>query len=226
METERLRQEFQSLILEGDSTKAIERANEILEGGMTPFDFFQGIFTPAMTTIGEMFGRLDIFLPELLSAAETAKIIIEKAVHPRIEGHKSGSSINYGKVLIGAVKGDLHDIGKNMVALMLEVNGFEVLDAGVNVEPRVFIERALSEKVDIVGLSSLMVTSMPYMKEVIDFRDGFGHKDKFAIIVGGAPITLKYSQEIGADAYGENAAEAVSKCIELLKNRSLKAERN
>jgi len=150
---------------------------------MTPLNFFRTIFTPSMESIGEMFGRLDIFLPELLSAAETAKIIIEKAVHPRIEGHKSGSSINYGKVLIGAVKGDLHDIGKNMVALMLEVNGFEVHDAGVNVEPREFIERALSEKVDIVGLSSLMVTSMPYMKEVIDFRDGFGHKDKFAIIV-------------------------------------------
>lgn len=226
MDTEKLKQEFQSLILAGESSKAIGRTNEILDGGMTPLDFFQTVFTPTMVSIGEMFGRLDIFLPELLSAGETAKIIIEKAVHPRIEGGKEGSSLNYGKVLIGAVKGDLHDIGKNMVALMLEVNGFEVIDAGVNVEPREFIERALSEKVDIVGLSSLMVTSMPYMKEVIGFRDGFGHRDKFAIIVGGAPITLKYSQEIGADSYGEDAADGVSKCVELMKKRSLKSGGN
>ena len=166
-----------------------------------------------------MFGRLDIFLPELLTAAETAKLIIEKSVQPRMGGDKKGSSLICGKVIIGAVKGDLHDIGKNMVALMLEVNGFEVIDAGVNVEPREFIERALTEKADIVGLSSLMVTSMPYMKEVIDFRNGFGHKDKFAIIVGGAPITLQYSKDIGAESYGENAAEAVLKCIELMKDR-------
>ena len=220
MELEKLKLEFQELILNGQSEKAIARVNEILDTGMTPLDFFQTIFTPTMEFIGEMFGRLDIFLPELLTAAETAKLIIEKSVQPRMGGDEKGSNLICGKVIIGAVKGDLHDIGKNMVALMLEVNGFEVIDAGVNVEPREFIERALTEKADIVGLSSLMVTSMPYMKEVIDFRNGFGHKDKFAIIVGGAPITLQYSMDIGAESYGEDAADAVLKCIELMKDRS------
>lgn len=220
MEIEKNKRELQELILNGQSDKAVSWTNAILDTGMAPVDYFQTIFTPVMESIGDMFSRLDIFLPELLTAAETAKIVISQAIQPRISADKGGSNLISGKVLIGTVKGDLHDIGKNMVVLMLEVNGFEVIDAGVNIEPREFIEKAISEKVDIVGLSSLMVTSMPYMKEVIDYRNGFGHRDEFAIIVGGAPITSRYSQEIGAESYGENAADAVLKCTELMKKRA------
>lgn len=103
-----------------------------------------------------------------------------------------------------------------MVALMLRVNGFEVVDMGVNVPPRDMLEKAKEVQADIIGLSSLMTTSMPYMKECVELRDGFGHKNDFAVIVGGAPITAEYTAEIGADAFGKDAVEAVEKCLALL----------
>ncbi len=103
-----------------------------------------------------------------------------------------------------------------MVALMLQVNGFDVIDMGINVPPKEALNRARDEGADILGLSSLMTTSMPYMKECVEMRDGFGLKDQFSIIVGGAPITAEYAAEIGADSFGKDAIEAVEKCLALL----------
>jgi 5-methyltetrahydrofolate--homocysteine methyltransferase len=125
-----------------------------------------------------------------------------------------------GKILIGSVQGDLHDIGKNMVILMLRVNGFEVVDLGVDVPVATVLERAKEEKPNIVGLSSLMTTSQPYMKEVVERRDGFGLKDEWDVIVGGAPITAEYAETIGADAYGKNAIEAVTECTKLIEKQN------
>jgi methylmalonyl-CoA mutase cobalamin-binding domain/chain len=208
--------EFTEYLLGLRSDDPVAWVRGILDSGLPPLDFFNNIFTPTMTIIGGKFSRLEIFLPELMDAAETSKRIIEQVIDPIFVEQKSSTKTSRGKILICTVQGDLHDIGKNMVSIMLQVNGFEVIDLGTNVNTRVVIDRAIEEKVDIVGLSSLMTTSMPYMKEVVDLRNGFGHKDDFAIIVGGAPITEEYAANIGADGFGKDAFEAVERSMELL----------
>jgi methylmalonyl-CoA mutase cobalamin-binding domain/chain len=156
----------------------------------------------------------------LIDAADTARAVSEQVIQPHIAEQREGVSIVRGKIVLGTVLGDLHDIGKNMVSLMLQVNGFDVLDLGVNVAPRAFFDKAREVGADIVGLSSLMTTSMPYMREVIALRDGLGSRDDFSVIVGGAPVTADYSQAIGADSFGRDAMEAVTECLALMDRRS------
>lgn len=213
---EKLVAEFTEYLLAERTDDPIAWVQSVLDAGTEPLDFFNTIFTPAMAEVGYKFSRLDIFLPELMDAAETAKKIIEQVIDPLFAEQKSSAKTSRGKVLICTVQGDLHDIGKNMVSIMLQVNGFGIIDLGTNVNSRVILERATEEKVDIVALSSLMTTSMPYMKEVIELRDGFGHKEDFHIIVGGAPITAEYAAEIGADGFGKDAFEAVDQCLTLI----------
>lgn len=208
---------FKKLLLDADPDEALDWASAQLSSGVDPLLFFTEVFTPAMTQVGDLFGRLEIFLPELMDAAEKAKEVSEKVIQPALESTDSNVSTTRGKVVLCSVKGDLHDIGKNMVGLMLQVNGFEVIDLGIDVLPRDAIQKAKEENAEIIGLSSLMTTSMPYMKECIALRDGFGLKGKIKVIVGGAPITPEYSQQIGADAFGRNAIEGVKRCIELLQ---------
>jgi 5-methyltetrahydrofolate--homocysteine methyltransferase len=215
-ENEKTISEFTEYLLGQRSDDPVVWVKSILDNGIPPVEFFNNIFTPTMTIIGAKFSRLDIFLPELMDAAETARRIIEQVIDPLLIEQKSSSKTNRGKILLCTVQGDLHDIGKNMVGIMLQVNGFEVVDLGTNINTRVIIDRAIEEKVDIVGLSSLMTTSMPYMKEVVDLRNGFGHKDDFAIIVGGAPITAEYAATIGADGFGKDAFEAVERSMDLI----------
>lgn len=208
---------FKKLLLDADPDEALDWASAQLSSGMDPLLFFTEVFTPAMTQVGDLFGRLEIFLPELMDAAEKAKEVSENVIQPALESTDSNVSTTRGKVVLCSVKGDLHDIGKNMVGLMLQVNGFQVIDLGIDVLPRDAIQKAKEENAEIIGLSSLMTTSMPYMKECIALRDGFGLKGKIKVIVGGAPITPEYSQQIGADAFGRNAIEGVKRCIELLQ---------
>jgi methylmalonyl-CoA mutase cobalamin-binding domain/chain len=213
---EKLQQELMALLLGNEPEGGLDWAKEILSGEVGVTDFFNMIFTPAMAAVGDKFGRMEIFLPELMDAADRAQAISDQVVQPMLAASDSDQEIIRGKIVIGSVKGDLHDIGKNMVVLMLRVNGFEVFDMGVDVPPRDMLDKAKEVGADIVGLSSLMTTSMPYMKECVELRDGFGLKDDFSVIVGGAPITADYSAEIGADAFGNDAVDAVEKCLALL----------
>jgi trimethylamine corrinoid protein len=213
-----LRADFAGMLLADDPDAAASWAEGVIEQGMDPLVFYRDVFTPAMQDVGDRFGRLEIFLPELMIAAMSAKVVDERVLRPRIAAAGSASQ-GRGTVLIGSVFGDLHDIGKNMVSLMLQVNGFDVIDLGVNVQPKTFIDRARETGAVIVGLSSLMTTSMPYMKEVIQMRDNLGLKDNFFVVVGGAPITPHYSQEIGADGFGRDALEGVAQCIALMDGR-------
>jgi len=210
--------EFAGLLLEKEYSEVLSWMNQQLAAGISPVEFFNQIFTPAMTSVGDMFGRLDIFLPELMDTAEKAKLLSEDVLQPLMAEQDAGMNASRGKVILCSVKGDLHDIGKNMVRLMLQVNGFEVIDLGIDVLPRDAIQRAREESADIIGLSSLMTTSMPYMKECVELRDGFGLKGKIKVIVGGAPITPAYCAQIGADAFGRDAIEGVKRCIELMGN--------
>lgn len=211
-----LQKTFGELLLGEDEESPIGWAKETIDKGVSALDFFNNVFTPAMATVGDKFGKLEIYLPELMDAAQRAKEVSDQVLQPIFaeSGGDEGGAI--GKIVICSVKGDLHDIGKNMVALMLQVNGFKVIDIGINVSPRDALDRALAEEADILGLSSLMTTSMPYMKECIELRDGLGHKGKFAVIVGGGPITAEYAAEVGADSFGSDAVDAVGKCKALL----------
>jgi methylmalonyl-CoA mutase cobalamin-binding domain/chain len=118
--------------------------------------------------------------------------------------------------VIGTCQGDVHDIGKNMVALMLQVNGFRVIDLGINVETKKFIEAAKANNADIIGMSSLLTPSMPYMGDLVARLEGLGLRDQYKVIVGGAPVTPAYAEKIGADAYGSDAVNAVKMCKQLL----------
>ncbi|NQS91960.1 MAG: cobalamin B12-binding domain-containing protein [Chloroflexi bacterium] len=215
-EVNQLKTELMDHLLGEDPESSLVWAKETLGGTLGVTDFFNQVFTPAMADVGEKFGRMEIFLPELMDAADRAQAISDQVVQPMLTASGSDQEIIRGKIVIASVKGDLHDIGKNMVCLMLRVNGFDVIDMGVNVPPRDILEKAKEVGADIIGLSSLMTTSMPYMKECVELRDGFGHKNDFMVIVGGAPITAEYTAEIGADTFGEDAVDAVQKCLALL----------
>lgn len=208
--------EFGELLLGDDAEVPIAWARKTLKEGVSALDFFNQIFTPAMKAIGDKFGKLEIFLPELIDSAERAKAVSSQVLQPVFAESGEGGGEAKGTIVICTVKGDLHDIGKNMVALMLQVNGFEVIDFGINIPPKEALAKAKEVGADILGLSSLMTTSMPYMKECVEMRDGFGMKDEFAVIVGGAPITSEYAAEISADAFGRDAVEAVEKCLALM----------
>ena len=143
------------------------------------------------------------------------KAIQEKVLEPII--HKQSDDMeSRGKIIIGTCKGDIHDIGKNMVALMLQVNGFSVVDLGTSVSSQDFIEAAKRENADIIAMSTLITPSMPFMKDVITRLDSLGLRDRFKIITGGAPVTRDWANEIGADGFGEDAVEAVETCRQLM----------
>ncbi len=213
--------EFADLLLLGEPEQALEKTRQLLAQGVTPVDFFQQCVTPAMVEVGNRFETLDIFLPEMVGAAEIVKQIDEEIIQPlMISSGTSRSQVEAaGKIALASVQGDLHDIGKNMVALMLRANGFEVVDLGVNVSPSEIVDRAEQEKVQIIGLSSLLTTCLPYMKDVIDYLKARGIRQKYAVIIGGAAASEEFANAIGADAQGHSAPEAVRICKEIMSSK-------
>jgi trimethylamine corrinoid protein len=173
------------------------------------------VIQPLLHEVGKRFERLEIFLPELMKAAKVVKAMQVGVLEPAILA-MAGEDTKSGTVVVGTCRGDIHDIGKNMVALMLQVNGFEVVDLGTDVALRDFVDTARKVNADIIGMSSLLTTSMPYMGDLIAYLDGLGLREKFKIIVGGAPVTPAYAEKIGADAYGSDAIDAVAKCLRLM----------
>ena len=207
-------QELLDCMMDGDDETGVEITKAAIEGGMDPLDIVQKCLVPILDDIGEQFSRLELFLPDLVMAADVAK-----AVKDEIREHllnTAGGSENAGKVVIGTVQGDVHDIGKNIVATLLEVNGFEVFDLGNDVKPFDFIETAKKEKADIIALSSLLTTSMPYMVDVLKNLNGLGIRDQFKVIVGGGPVSAEWAKEIGADGYSTDANEAVELCKKII----------
>ena len=207
-------QELLDCMMDGDDETGVEITRAAIEGGMDPLDIVQKCLVPILDDIGEQFSRLELFLPDLVMAADVAK-----AVKDEIREHllsNSDSNESAGKVVIGTVQGDVHDIGKNIVATLLEVNGFEVFDLGNDVKPFDFIETAKKEKADIIALSSLLTTSMPYMVDVLKNLNGLGIRDQFKVIVGGGPVSAEWAKEIGADGYSTDANEAVELCKNII----------
>jgi corrinoid protein of di/trimethylamine methyltransferase len=206
--------EMEKAIRAGDEGQAAELAARALTQGAEPLDILQQVIVPTLKDVGDQFGRLEIFLPEMMLAAEAAKAIIAE-LDPVLKA-KNESGTSQGRVVIGTVAGDVHDIGKNMVATMLEVNGFEVIDLGTEVSVETFLSTARSREADIIAISSLLTTSLPYMKDVLTMLQETGEKSKYKVMVGGGPLTSEWARENGADGYGKDAAEAVTLAHQLI----------
>ena len=172
-----------------------------------------GYMVPAMDTVGQRFECNEIFVPELLISARAMKAALA-LIQPKLAA--SGAQ-SIGRVVIGTVKGDLHDIGKNLVASMLEGGGFEVIDLGVDVAPEKFVETVKEKGAQIVALSALLTTTMPAMKNTIEELKKAGMREGVKVLVGGAPLTQQFADDIGADGYSDNANGAVTKVRELIK---------
>lgn len=215
-----VQEELLELLLDGDADKAVALTRETLEKGTGPTQYFEKCIAPSLEIVGKRFETLDIFLPEMVTAAEVVQQINDEVINPAVEASQAEKIAPTGKVLLATVQGDLHDIGKNMVALMLKVNGFEVIDLGTNVSPSEIVQQAEREKVDVIGLSALLTTCLPYMKDVYDYLDGKGNRDEFAVIIGGAATTPEFAGGVGADGHGSSAAEAVEICQGLMKASS------
>jgi len=193
-------------ILKGDAKTAKETSEQALATGVEPFKLVQEWMVPAMAEVGRRFECSEYYVPELLLSARAMKASLE-LLRPRLVASGVQPA---GRVVIGTVQGDLHDIGKNLVAAMLEGGGFEVIDLGVNVTPERFLASVEDKNAQIVAMSALLTTTMSAMKTTIDALTRAGMRDRVKVLVGGAPITQKYADEIGADGYGETAATAVT----------------
>ena len=192
-------------VLNGDSRTAVAVTQEALAEKVDPQELVSKYMIPAMDEVGRRFEIGDCFVPELLIAARAMKASLE-LIRPLLAA-KGAQPV--GRVVIGTVKGDLHDIGKNLVASMLEGAGFEVVDLGVDVSAEKIIGEVKAKKIDLVALSALLTTTMPSMKAVIEDLKKAGVREQVKVIIGGAPVTQKYATEIGADGYSDNANGAV-----------------
>ena len=206
---------IQETLAKGDRNGVANLTREALDKGLSVKAILEDGLIKSMNAIGEKFKANEIFIPEVLIAA--------RAMHAGIailEPHFTACGIrSAGKVVIGTVKGDLHDIGKNIVSMMLKGACFEVVDLGIDVPPGKFLEIARTKAPDIIAMSSLLTTSMGAMKDTIKVLKESGLRDKVKIIVGGAPITQVFADSIGADSYAKDAATAVDKAKELLGKR-------
>jgi len=191
----------------GDAEKVHELVTQALEENLLPKDILENGLIKGMDIIGAKFKKNEVYVPEVLIAARAMHAGMS-ILQPKLT--ESGVK-NIGTVAIGTVKGDLHDIGKNLVKMMLEGAGFEVIDLGVDVTANKFVEAVKEHKPNIIGMSALLTTTMVNMVEVIKALEVAGLRDKVKIMIGGAPITQNYADQIGADGYSPDAASAVDK---------------
>ena len=188
---------------------------ECLDEGIAPIDILNKGMIDAMSVVGDKFKRNEIFVPEMLIAAKAMKKGVE-VLKPHLAGD---SSAKIGKLAMGTVAGDLHDIGKNLVIMMIESTGYEVVDLGIDVPVERFLEAASDPEVTVIGVSALLTTTMPAMQETVAALNKHPRRSEFKIMVGGAPITQAFANEIGADVYTEDAASAgqAAKALALAK---------
>ncbi len=193
-------------VVDGDAKTTLEMTKQAIAENIQPEEIVSKYMIPAMDEVGRRFEAEEYFVPELLLAGRAMKGALE-ILRPLLAASGAKPA---GKVVIGTVKGDLHDIGKNLVAAMLEGAGFEVTDLGTDVSPEKFVEAVNTKDAQIVCLSALLTVTMPAMKSTVEALTSAGVRDKVKVMIGGAPVTDQYAREIGADSYSENASAAVA----------------
>jgi len=202
-------------IIEGNAPSAKESSEKAVKSGMNPLEVIEKGIIPALDVVGERFGKREYFLPELLICARAAEAASRVLIAKIRESGKTYKP--RGRVVIGTVRGDIHDIGKNLAATIFAVEGFEIHDLGVDVPPEKFIEKAKEVKADILALSALLSTTMGEMKPVIDALEKAGLRKKIKVLVGGAVVTEEFAKEIGADGYAKDVHSGVKKAKEWMK---------
>ncbi|MGO8744287.1 MAG: corrinoid protein [Limisphaerales bacterium] len=205
-------QELYDAILNGDAKKAYDATQAALAAGTEPMQLIAESMVSAMDEVGRLFEAEEYFVPELLLAGRAMKSAME-LIRPLLIASGQKMAV---RVIIGTVKGDLHDIGKNIVASMLEGSGFEVIDLGADVSPENFVAAVKERQPHIVCMSALLTVTMPAMKTTIDALESAGVRTQVKVLIGGAPVTSQYAKEIGADGYSENASGAVTLVKSLL----------
>ena len=204
---------LKEVVINYDVEGAVKTAQEVIETGFDPLKAIEEGLAAGLKVVGDRFGSGEIFLPMLMISAEAAKKALA-ILEPVVAKGKSRKVL--GKVVIGTAEGDIHDIGKSIVAAMLTANGFEVHDMGCDVPTSEFIEKVKEVNPDVIGMSALLTTTMPRMAELIDALKKEGLREKVKVIVGGAPVSAAWAEQIGADAYGEDAMAAVDVVKNLL----------
>jgi 5-methyltetrahydrofolate--homocysteine methyltransferase len=200
-----------SAVIDGKVDDAAAGVQQGLDSGIAVDDILEKGLLAAMDLVGERFGAGDVFIPQVIWSAKAMQAGMD-ILRPHFTEGQQGKS---ARIVIGTAEGDIHDIGKNLVGMMLEGAGFEVVDLGVGVKPEQFVEKAVEEKADIIGVSALLTTTMKGMAEVVTLKNEKG-LSSLKVIIGGAPLSQDFCTEIGADAYGVDAMDAVVKVKELM----------
>lgn len=202
-------------VVAGDTEAVVETAKEAIESGVDPVKAIENGLSRGARIIGEKFEKLEIYLPELLIAAES----MEEGLDILLAEIPKDKTLRKGIVVCGTVKGDIHEIGKKIVAALLRANGFEVHDLGADVPTSRFVEEAGSVRADIIGLSALMSSTLGAQKDVIDYLQAVGTREKHIIMVGGGPTTQEWADQIGADGYARTAPDAVKLALRLIEEK-------
>lgn len=221
-ETKNLFKTMVEATIAGDETRCVDLAHQVLDQDVDPLEAIQAGYTKGMRIVGEKFARLDIFLPQVILAADAMNAALA-VLRPHLM-HREDRGVS-GVVVLGTLQGDIHDLGKDIVKIMLQAAGFTVHDLGRDVPLRQFIEKAQETDADIIGASAILTTTMTYMPDLVALLDEMGIRDRFKVMVGGAPITCEYAKKSGADGYGENAEEAVSVAEGLMKMKAQRSEK-
>lgn len=203
-------------LVQANKEKAVQIVKTVLDEGGDPLELMNQAFIPGIGVVGDLFGRGQLFLPELISSADTMKAVTDLVNASLTE--EAAKAEKKGRVLIATVQGDVHDIGKCIVVSLMQANGFEVIDMGRDVANDNIIEKAVAVEADIIGTSALLTTTMPRQKDLEIALKKAGLRERFKTIVGGAPVTPRWATRIGADAYAEDAQDAVNKAQSLLNN--------
>ena len=211
--SEELYNKLKQAVIEGEPEDAEMFAKQALDEKLDPLECINQGLMPGIQEVGELFSKGDYFLPELIIGADAMKAALD-VLEPALTGGQEREVV--GKVVIGTVEGDLHEIGKTLVGTMLTANGFKVTDIGVDQSSEAFIKAIEENNADIVGASALLTTTMLQQKKLIEELDTAGLRDKVKVMIGGAPVTDRYAKEIGADGYAEDAISSVDIAYRLM----------
>lgn len=211
-----LLEELVQAVQNGEAEDAVALAEDAMAAEMDPLAVVDAL-TEGIREVGDRFERMEVFLPEMMLAAQAMRKALEP-ISPHLDRVKEARG-RKGTVVIGTVEGDIHEIGKHIVALLLEVNGFTVHDLGPDVNALEFIKRAQELNADIIGASALMTTTMPGQQEIVDLLKDMGLRDTFHVTVGGTPVTEEWAEEIGADSWAEHASQAVVVLEQAMRER-------
>jgi trimethylamine corrinoid protein len=217
MKKEKIFEGLLRAILDMDEEGGKRAAVKLIEEKIDPVEGIEKGLSQGMKIIGEKFNKSEIYLPEMMMAADVFTSVME--ILKSDISAESLDKMKRGTVVIGTIKGDIHAIGKDIVAMLLETAGFAVYNVGEDVATSTFVEEARRVKADIIGLSSLLTSTMPAQKDVIDILKETGERDKYNILIGGAPTSQDWADEIGADGYGETAESAVSLALKLVAKK-------